>query len=163
MSAPDVDILVQSPLWDQSDGVEAAVRDAISAAAKAVPAADGEVSVLLTDDAAMQTLNKKWRNVDGPTNVLSFPAPDGPHGTLAGQANPLGDIAIAYETLARECAEEGKEFLHHLSHLVVHGFLHLIGYDHATDSEAEDMERLESAILARLDIPDPYRARNAKA
>ncbi|MBV9954773.1 MAG: rRNA maturation RNase YbeY [Pseudolabrys sp.] len=159
MSAPDVDILVQSPHWREHDGSEAAVRDAIAAAAKLVPGADGEISVLLTDDAAMRALNNTWRNIDQPTNVLSFPAADGASDSPAGQPGHLGDIAVGYETLVRECTAEGKDFLHHLSHMAVHGFLHLIGYDHQTDSEAEDMERLESAILARLNIPDPYAQR----
>lgn len=149
----DIDILVQSPLWNERPDAEATVRTAIAAAANAVPDSGGEISVMLTDDAAMQALNKKWRGIDKPTNVLSFPTPES-----AGAV--LGDIVISYETLARECAEERRDFPHHLSHLAVHGFLHLIGYDHETDSEAEDMERLESAILARLDIPDPYLARD---
>jgi len=156
MSAPDIDILVQSPLWNERPDADAAVRTAIAAAASAVPDSGGEVSVVLTDDDAMRALNKQWRKIDKPTNVLSFPTPESAGGAL-------GDIVIAYETLARESAAENKDFLHHLSHLTVHGFLHLIGYDHETDSEAEDMERLESAILARLGISDPYVARDGEA
>jgi len=153
LSAPEIDIEMQSPLWRNEPAAEQTIRDAIAAAARLTPAA-GEVSVLLTDDAAIQALNKRWRSIDRPTNVLSFPA----------QANSrlpaplLGDIVIAYETLARESQMERKPFLHHLTHLAVHGFLHLLGYDHETDAQAEAMEDLEREILARLAIADPYRA-----
>ena len=147
-AALSVDVLVQSPQWKEQRGAEAAVRVAINAAADEISSPGGEVAVVLTDDAAIQKLNKQWRNIDKPTNVLSFPA--------AKSGAMLGDIVIAYETLAHECRDEGKEFAHHLSHLAVHGFLHLMGYDHQNDSDAEAMEELENAILARLHIPDPY-------
>jgi probable rRNA maturation factor len=150
--APAIDIDIASPLWAREPAAETAVRTAITAAAHVVSAA-GEVSVRLTDDAAIRVLNRDWRGIDGPTNVLSFPH-------ASGKAAPafLGDIAIAYETVAREAAGEGTPFLHHLAHLAVHGFLHLMGYDHQTDSQADAMEGLERDILARLDIADPYRA-----
>jgi probable rRNA maturation factor len=107
----------------------------------------------LTDDAAIRALNNRWRGLDKPTNVLSFPAP----AALQGDSPVhLGDIAIAYETVAREAESEGKPLAHHLSHLAVHGFLHLLGYDHESEPEAEAMEQQERAILARLRIPDPY-------
>jgi probable rRNA maturation factor len=148
--APVIDIETASPLWAQQPQAESTVRAAIAAAAERVPA-EGELSVLLTDDEAVRVLNRNWRGIDKPTNVLSFPlAADQVSFAL------LGDIAIAYETVAREAAAEGKPFLHHLAHLAVHGFLHLMGYDHATDSQAEAMERLERDILARLAIADPY-------
>jgi len=153
VAAPAVDIQVQSPLWDAEPAAQSTVREAIAAARAAVPAPAGEVSVVLTDDAALRTLNRQWRAIDKPTNVLSFPA-----AKPVGEAF-LGDIVIAHETLARECAEENKVFLHHLAHLAVHGFLHLIGYDHTTDSEADAMEALESTIMTRLHMPDPYRER----
>jgi probable rRNA maturation factor len=127
------------------------VRKAINAAADEISSPDGEVAVVLTDDAAIRKLNKQWRRIDKATNVLSFPSAKG--------APMLGDIVIAHETLARESRDEGKEFNHHLSHLAVHGFLHLMGYDHQTDSDAETMEELERAVLARLRIPDPYLVR----
>lgn len=132
------------------------MRKAIEAAAM-LSAAQGEVSVVLTDDTAIRALNRDWRNIDKATNVLSFPAGKPGSSAAATQSSimMLGDIVVAYETLARECAEEDKSFLHHLAHLTVHGFLHLMGYDHETDLDAEAMERLESAILARLDVPDP--------
>jgi probable rRNA maturation factor len=106
---------------------------------------------VLTHDSAIRKLNRTWRGKDEPTNVLAFPARQqtSPQGSL-------GDIVIAYETLAREAKAEGKLFSHHLAHLAVHGFLHLCGYDHETDRQAAAMERLEIAVLARLRIPNPY-------
>jgi probable rRNA maturation factor len=149
-AGPTVDISIQSPLWNDHNS-EATVRRAIAAAAPR-DTQDAELSVLLTDDAEIRTLNAQWRQQDKPTNVLSFPVPD----TGSGQSRLLGDIVIAYETTAREAESEHKPFEHHLSHLTVHGFLHLLGYDHESDDEAETMERLEREILARLDIADPY-------
>jgi len=154
VAAPSIDIQVQSPLWSVQPGTEQTVRDAVAAATAMLAAADGEVSIVLTDDSAMRTLNRTWRGIDKPTNVLSFPA------KASGGEKMLGDIVVAFETLQRECGEDGKEFLHHLAHLTVHGFLHLHGYDHQTDAEADDMERLESKIMARMNVPDPYLARD---
>jgi probable rRNA maturation factor len=151
--APEIDIQVASPLWAARPLAEQTVRDAI-AAARAARDADGEVSVLLADDAAIRALNRDWRASDKPTNVLSFPAAKETSGKL------LGDIALAYETLARECADEQRDFLHHLAHLTVHGFLHLIGYDHQTDKQADEMEGLESRIMCSMNMPDPYLARD---
>jgi len=154
-TAPSVDIQIASPKWDAQPSAEQTVRDAIAAAAATLAAGDGEVSVVLTDDEAIRTLNRDWRKIDKPTNVLSFPAPDTP-----GAEKMFGDIVIAYETLARECDEEDRVFLHHLSHLAVHGFLHLIGYDHQTDSDADAMEALESKIMIAMKLPDPYLGRD---
>jgi len=155
VTAPEIDFDVQSPLWDQLPEAEDTVRTAIAAAAAFEPAA-GEMSVILTDDASIRVLNRDWRKLDKPTNVLSFP---GSTPKIAGIPALLGDVVVAYETLAREADEEEKPILHHLAHLVVHGYLHLLGYDHEIDSEAEAMEGLERQILARLNIADPYRAR----
>jgi probable rRNA maturation factor len=155
-AALSVDVLVQSPKWKEQRGAAAAVRKAINAAADEISSPGGDVVVVLTGDAAIRKLNKQWRKIDKATNVLSFPAPHGP--TIP--ATALGDIVIAYETLARESRDEGKEFAHHLSHLAVHGFLHLMGYDHQNDSDAEAMEELEGVILARLKIPNPYLVRS---
>jgi probable rRNA maturation factor len=162
--AAAIDLVVDSPLWAQEPAAEATVRGAIAAAAdviRALPAATGEVSVVLTDDAEIRKLNHAWRKIDKPTNVLSFPAPGrpSPAGPQGGGAL-LGDIVIAYETTAREAAAEAKPFTHHVAHLAVHGFLHLLGYDHDSDAKAEEMERLETKILARLDVPDPHRAQS---
>jgi probable rRNA maturation factor len=147
--APTIDIQVQSPLWDAQPLAAQTVRDAIAAAAATLATPSGEVSIVLTDDASIQKLNRDWRGIDKPTNVLSFPA------AKSGGAAFLGDIAIAYETLARECADENRVFLHHLAHLTVHGFLHLIGYDHQNDSDAGAMEGLESKIMLSMKMPDP--------
>ncbi len=112
-----------------------------------------EVSVMLADDATVRELNSVWRTQDKPTNVLSFQsiATD----RLA-TAPALGDIVLAYETIAREAIEETKSFEAHATHLLVHGFLHLIGFDHQGDADAERMESLEVAVLAKLGIADPY-------
>ena len=118
----------------------------------------GTVSVRVDNDEGVQLLNKVWRGIDKPTNVLSFPSPD----TQAGPDKFIGDIAISYETAAREAAAERKTFRHHVAHLSVHGFLHLLGYDHESDDDADAMEQLERTILARVDVPDPYVAREAE-
>jgi probable rRNA maturation factor len=156
-ASPAVDIIVKSPLWQAEPQAEPALRRAIAAAASVVSTTDGELAIVLTDDSAIRRLNREWRGEDAPTNVLSFPAaepqPDAP--VL------LGDIVIAYETTAREAAAENKLFMHHLVHLAVHGFLHLLGYDHAAERDAVAMERLEAAILARLGVGDPYRLLDA--
>src|SRR5476649_2030673 len=151
VAAPTIDIQVASKLWDAQPQAEQTVREAIAAASTALSTSDGEVSIVLTDDTAIRALNRDWRGIDKPTNVLSFPAPK-----IGGGNAMLGDIVIAYETLARECADENRVFLHHLAHLTVHGFLHLIGYDHQNDADAEEMEGLESKIMASLKMPDPY-------
>ena len=115
---------------------------------------DSELSLVFTNDADIREINGKWRHIDKPTNVLSFPAFALQPGQEPGEI--LGDIVIARETVEREAAEEGKSFDDHLSHLVVHGLLHLMGYDHQNDDEAEQMEALERKILASLGISDPY-------
>lgn len=145
-----IEIDAQSALWERQSAAADTVRGAVAAAARFAPAT-GEVSILLTDDAGVRELNRQWRGIDKPTNVLSFPA------AATAQHALLGDIVMAYETLARESQEQGTPFLHHLAHLTVHGFLHLLGYDHETDSQAEAMEGLERDILASLAIADPYR------
>lgn len=154
---PEIDTVVQSPLWQSEPDAEATVVRAILAAAARCDhcPAGAEVAVVLSDDAAVQMLNRDWRGLDQPTNVLSFPA-----AKSASRDAPaiLGDVVIAYETVAREAASEGKRFAEHLAHLAVHGFLHLLGYDHRDDEEAEVMERLEAGVLAELGISDPYAA-----
>ncbi len=111
-----------------------------------------ELSIVLTDDAAQRELNKQWRGIDKSTNVLSFPQIE-PFGPVVGI---LGDITLARETLEREAAELDKPFADHFTHLVVHGFLHILGYDHEEEGDALDMEGLETRILASLGVPDPY-------
>lgn len=149
-----IDVVVEAELWRAEPAAEAAVTRAIAAAADAVGGEAADVAVLLTDDDHIRILNRDFRKLDKPTNVLSFPAAP----AMAAPAAPrfLGDIAIAFETTQREAEAEGKPLTHHVSHLAVHGFLHLAGFDHETDAEAEAMEALERRILARLGIPDPY-------
>ena len=156
---PLTEVLVVADCWQTEPDAEAVIDRAIAAAAGIVDAdiGEAELAVMLTDDAGIRTLNGNWRGIDKPTNVLSFPAlqPTGPTGP-DDAPRMLGDIAIAYETTRKEADDEQKPFVHHLSHLAIHGFLHLIGYDHEKDDEAETMESLETEILAQLGIPDPY-------
>jgi len=116
------------------------------------------LSVLMTDDEAVRILNRDWRGKDSPTNVLSFPS-DMP--VIPGEPDFLGDIALARETLEREATLDGKPLDDHLRHLVVHGVLHLLGYDHIEKAEAEEMETTETRILAGLGVPDPYAGTDA--
>ena len=115
---------------------------------------DAELSVLIADDATLHALNLEWRNQDKPTNVLSFPGSNLQVGDASGPM--LGDIAISLETVRREAALENKEADAHFVHLIIHGFLHLFGYDHQTKEQAEQMEGLEIVILEQLGIANPY-------
>ena len=117
---------------------------------------DAEVCVNLVGDVDMRALNAHWRGRDAPTNVLSFPAAEPSH---VREAKLLGDVLIAFETVNREAEDEGKTLADHFSHLVVHGFLHLIGFDHVDDARAAEMEALEIRVLARLGVADPYAQR----
>jgi probable rRNA maturation factor len=131
---------------------EAALPEAAELARIAGEAAldrDGEVAIVLTGDAEVHALNLRFRSKDNPTNVLSFPAAENPEGHL-------GDIALAYGVCVREAAEQGKTLAAHLQHLVAHGVLHLVGFDHETEAEAEAMEAQERVILAGLGVSDPY-------
>ena len=173
---PLTEVLVVADGWRAEPDAETVIHRAIAAAAEAVHAGlnetrlaeadsgEAELAVMLTDDAGIRTLNSNWRGIDKPTNVLSFPAlqPTGA-GDPDDAPRMLGDIAIAYETTRKEADDEQKPFDHHLSHLAVHGFLHLMGYDHETDDDAEAMETLEQEILAQLGIPDPYADRDSHA
>lgn len=146
---------VEADGWQAVPDIEFIVERALEgvASASGVSLAEGaEVSVLLCDDAAIRVLNRDWRGLDKPTNVLSFPAP----GPLA-RRPMLGDIAIAWDTLRREAEDETKTVPDHLTHLLVHGFLHLVGYDHETERDADAMEALETRILGTLGVADPYR------
>jgi probable rRNA maturation factor len=161
-----IEVIVRSARWRRQRGAAATIKKAILAAAKAISTPPAELAIVLGDDSAIRALNRKWRSQNAPTNVLSFPAaPSARAGTRPDgarrQATPyIGDIVIAYQTTAREAAADGKPFKHHLAHLAVHGFLHLIGYDHDNDRDAETMERLERRILKRLAVPDPYAERD---
>jgi probable rRNA maturation factor len=154
-----IEVIVRSPRWRNRRKAESVVKSAVLAAAGAVSTSKAELAIVLSDDSAIRALNRQWRGKDAPTNVLSFPAATPGNGR---KASPyIGDIIIAYQTTAREAAAEGKPFDHHLAHLAVHGFLHLLGYDHDNDRDANRMERLERRILMGLTVPDPYAARDA--
>ncbi len=146
-----IEVEVEAPDWtDAIDDVEAVVeRAAVAALANQA----GGVVVLLTDDATVRDLNARFRDKDRPTNVLSFPAAEMPD---TGGPAPLGDIVLAYGVCAAEAQAQGKTLTNHLTHLVVHGVLHLLGQDHEDDAEAEAMEAEERAVLARLGVADPY-------
>ncbi|MDH3195633.1 MAG: rRNA maturation RNase YbeY [Hyphomicrobiales bacterium] len=156
-----IDISVQAGAWPPQAALAEIAEGAVEAAAAAAGAADrialpaggidGEVSIVFTDDASIRVLNKRWRGKDTATNVLSF-ALDGP-GRRAGM---LGDIVLAQETVAREAALEGKLLNHHIAHMIVHSFLHLLGYDHQDEKDAQTMEDLECKALTLIGIADPY-------
>jgi probable rRNA maturation factor len=153
---PLLSTLVECDAWNQHEGFEVLASEVIAAAVAATNiklAKGAEVSLLLCDDARIRDINHEWRGLDKPTNVLSFPA--APRAMLA-KSPAVGDIAIAYETVARETVDEGKTFRDHYMHMVLHGFLHLLGYDHETDAEAEEMEALEISVLGALGVADPY-------
>ncbi len=150
-AAPKIDVLVESGLWSEAEGARPVVERAITAAAAALSTPPAELAIVLTDDSAIRSLNRTWRGVDAATNVLSFPT-----GRAGGEPPLIGDIVLAYETIAAEARAEHKPFAHHLAHLAVHGFLHLLGYDHVRNEDAETMERIERDVLRRLAIPDPY-------
>ena len=154
MPAPlHIEISRNSEGWpDALDArAEQAVREALKQS-KATVTGASELSVVLTDDAEQQGLNRDWRGIDKSTNVLSFPQIE-PFGPVSGI---LGDIILARETLEREALEQGVSFEDHFTHLMVHGFLHILGYDHMDDDEALVMEGLETQILASLGVADPY-------
>lgn len=146
-----IEVEIEAGAWrEAAPDVEAVV---LAAATAALGAADGDVVVLLSDDAAVRELNARFRGKDKPTNVLSFPAP------AAAQPH-LGDLVLAWGVCADEARAQGKALTDHLSHLVVHGVLHLLGRDHEAEAEAEAMEAEERMILASLGVSDPYLSRD---
>jgi probable rRNA maturation factor len=149
---PQIEIAVESTLWASLDATDEiadlAIGETLRQFGDGLPD-DPEVSLVFCDDDFIADLNERWRGQAKPTNVLSFPSH---HPTMA----VLGDIVVAYETAAREAADEGKTLRAHVTHLLVHGTLHLLGRDHIEESEAEDMENMERAVLAALGIADPY-------
>jgi len=149
-----IEVEIEDEAWT------AALPSAASVAERAATAAlgkvEGDVVVLLTDDAAVRGLNARFLDKDRPTNVLSFPAVDM---TIPGQAPHLGDLVLAYGVCAGEANAQGKTLADHLSHLTVHGVLHLLGRDHEAEDVAEAMESEERSILASLGVADPYRSR----
>lgn len=162
-SLPGLDILleIEEPGWAElfEADPETSVRRALEAAAlgAGLPAdIETEIGVTLTDDEAVRALNAQWREKDRPTNVLSFPMRPIQPGERPGPL--MGDLVLALQTCRREAADEGKTGVDHATHLLVHGFLHLLGHDHLDDASATRMERLETSILSGLSIDDPYRA-----
>ena len=152
----EIDVLVADARWSALDDPEILARRAVEAAfavAEEAPS-EAEVSILLTEDAAIRDLNRDWRGKDQPTNVLSFPG-----SVPMGVSEPrhFGDIVLAYDTILREADEEGKALRDHVLHLIVHGALHLLGHDHEETAEAEVMEALEVQALACLYVGNPYR------
>lgn len=158
-SKPDIsiDIAVEAGEWPAKRRLRSLVEKAVAVAIAEAGASSrqpSELSIVFSDDAHIKVLNAGWRGKDKPTNVLSFPAfPVSPGDKLPPM---LGDIVLAAETVAREADLEGKPLEHHITHLVIHGLLHLLGHDHEEETQAERMESLERAALARLAIPDPY-------
>lgn len=151
-----VDIALEAAAWGGEERWRPLVETVAATVARRdelIVPQDAELSLVLTDDARIRDLNRDWRGFDKPTNVLSFPAAD------AEDDDPgplLGDVVVAFETTAREAAEAGRRLEDHFAHLLVHGLLHLFGFDHEDDAEADEMEALETAILAGLGIADPY-------
>lgn len=166
-SAPDIEPEIAVDLacdgWrDAVPVAEDVCRRAARAALAGLSApAGGELSIVLTDDATIQALNRDWRRIDAPTNVLAFPGDSDrlpQTGLTVDDAPPLllGDVIVAFETTRAEALRDGKSLADHLAHLIVHGTLHLRGYDHENDPDAEEMEALETSILRGLGIADPY-------
>jgi probable rRNA maturation factor len=147
-----IDIEIEDAAWSAAQGdAEALTRRVAEAVLAYEHLSDRNLTILLTSDLAVQALNAEFRQQDRPTNVLSFPA-------LPNPELHLGDVALAYETCVREAAEQNKALAAHLQHLVAHGVLHLLGYDHMSDAEAQEMEGLERVVLAQLGVSDPYAA-----
>ena len=147
----ELETIIEAEAWETALPDAEALAARVFAAARArEPRLSGSAALLLTDDGAVQDLNARFRGKDAPTNVLSFPSDEPAPGFL-------GDIALGYETCAREAREKGVALADHAAHLIAHGLLHLVGYDHIEDADAEEMERLETEILAGLGVSDPYR------
>lgn len=152
----DIDVVLDGGDWDQVAGAERLVREAAAAVAHDLALSRSEVCVALSNDEQVAELNGSYRGKPKPTNVLSFPAV--PMLPVEGDPRFLGDIVLALETLQREAADLEVPLAHHMQHLVVHGLLHLLGYDHQSEDEAREMEGLEVRVLSRLGIADPYAA-----
>jgi probable rRNA maturation factor len=167
----EIDISIPDPSWetacpDCESLVETAVHATLSQSPEAkkmlIAGIEPEISIVLANDDLVHTLNREYRNKDKPTNVLSFAMLDGENGWEAPKQPgpcPLGDLILAYETVDRESRDENKPFPHHLTHLIIHGTLHLLGYDHMNDMDSEEMESLEIQLLKGLNIENPYKDR----
>jgi probable rRNA maturation factor len=151
-----IELQLGDPRWRKTRGLAARLTAAAELALKRGKARRGAaLTILLSDDAQLRTLNHDFRGKNKPTNVLSFPAPENDDGYL-------GDVAIAYDMTQKEALAAGKRFADHAVHLVIHGVLHLLGFDHVSDRDAGRMEPLEKRILAELGIADPYAAEAAR-
>ena len=146
----ELDLRIVDPAWSETIPDLAAICETALNAGAAQMSVSGEVSVLLTGNDNIQTLNKDWRGKDKPTDVLSFPSDPMDHPFL-------GDIALAFGVTQMDAKDRALDLAQHLSHLLIHGLLHLLGHDHKDDTEAAEMESLEIAALASLGWPDPYR------
>lgn len=160
-----IDLIFDTPEWAKSRlSARKRVSHVLHTAWNMVPGHPRhiypEITITLTNDASIQILNRDYRDKDKPTNVLSFPMWNNlgeiPDNNGGGASFPLGDIIIAFETISREATEQEKPLADHFTHMLVHGFLHLLGYDHMKDEEARVMESLEIKILKKLLIPNPY-------
>lgn len=160
----EIDIAVQDPIWESLGDIDTLIYQAVEKALSSAimpKFAFGkalEVSVVLANDDLVQVLNREYREKDKPTNVLTFASMDSDDFEEIMLMEPLniGDVILSYQTIERECQEQGKFLLDHINHLVVHGTLHLLGYDHINDDEATDMETLEIRILEQLGVQNPY-------
>ena len=156
----EIDFLTDDEAWRALPEREAQAHAAIRAVFEVLqsPAPEAELSLVFTSDQAVAELNRVWRGKAEPTNVLSFPAAGG---AWPGAPRALGDIVLAAGVVSREARTSGKPLANHTSHLIIHGLLHLVGYDHEDDARAEAMERLEAEVMARLGLPDPYEGAQA--
>jgi len=145
-----VDVIIEDEAWQALNDLTGLSQKAVDAASEELDDMHpGGVAILLADDAALADLNLRFRQKSGPTNVLSFPSPEHIE-------NHLGDVALAWGVMKKEAEQAGKSIEDHVRHLIIHGFLHLQGYDHQNDDEAEEMEAIECRALARLGVADPY-------
>lgn len=161
---PLIDIAVQDPIWEKLGDIEGVIHESAKRAIKTailpreIENHNLELTIALANDDLVQVLNREYRNKDKPTNVLSFASIDSDDFEQEIMINPfnLGDIILSYQTIERECQEQGKFLMDHIKHLTVHGVLHLLGYDHENDDDATNMETLEIRILEQLNVQNPY-------
>lgn len=164
VNIPSIDISVQDPVWEKQGNIESIVKVTATktltsaimpkfAYGKAL-----EISIVLANDELVQVLNREYRDKDKPTNVLTFASADDEDFEQQLFVEPLnlGDVILSYQTIENEAREQGKLIIDHVKHLIVHGVLHLLGYDHQTDDDATDMETLEIRILEQLGVQNPY-------
>ena len=158
---PIIDISLQDPEWEKIGNIEKVIHQAVERTLntammpKTAIGRDLEVSIVLANDDLIQVLNREYREKDTPTNVLTFATLDSEEISTDGVLN-LGDVILSFQTIQREAQEQGKFILDHVQHMTIHGVLHLLGYDHINDDEANDMETAEIAILAGLGVQNPY-------